>query len=196
MLELLIEKLAIKDGELCIGISENKNSRGLDTDKLLELAKSLSKSVLAFQFFNSLMIVDEMHLLSGAQNAVNALKGDYMISRTLDVELVVYVSAQRQIGRALDIMGVNDELSSVGVVCIDEDEKKVRECLMRIEEKVGEEISPMFSPTSEKINSLMKNFGITELEMKQFKDSDDLATRNQALSKCVVSRVSQVCFGA
>ncbi len=193
---MLIEKLAIKDGELCIGISENKNSRGLDTDKLLELAKSLSKSVLAFQFFNSMMIVDEMHLLSGAQNAVNALKGDYMISRTLDVELVVYVSAQRQIGRALDIMGVNDELSSVGVVCIDEDEKKVRECLMRIEEKVGEEISPMFSPTSEKINSLMKNFGITELEMKQFKDSDDLATRNQALSKCVVSRVSQVCFGA
>lgn len=196
MLELLIEKLAIKDGELCIGISENKNSRGLDTDKLLELAKSLSKSVLAFQFFNSMMIVDEMHLLSGAQNAVNALKGDYMISRTLDVELVVYVSAQRQIGRALDIMGVNDELSSVGVVCIDEDEKKVRECLMRIEEKVGEEISPMFSPTSEKISSLMQNFGITELEMKQFKDSDDLATRNQALSKCVVSRVSQVCFGA
>ena len=193
---MLIEKLAIKDGELCIGISENKNSRGLDTDKLLELAKSLSKSVLAFQFFNSMMIVDEMHLLSGAQNAVNALKGDYMISRTLDVELVVYVSAQRQIGRALDIMGVNDELSSVGVVCIDEDEKKVRECLMRIEEKVGEEISPMFSPTSEKISSLMQNFGITELEMKQFKDSDDLATRNQALSKCVVSRVSQVCFGA
>ncbi|MCK5266229.1 MAG: hypothetical protein KAR03_11535, partial [Candidatus Thorarchaeota archaeon] len=84
---MLIEKLAIKDGELCIGISENKNSRGLDTDKLLELAKSLSKSVLAFQFFNSMMIVDEMHLLSGAQNAVNALKGDYMISRTLDVEL-------------------------------------------------------------------------------------------------------------
>ena len=196
MLELLIEKLAIKVGELCIGISENKNSRGLDTDKLLELAKSLSKSVLAFQFFNSMMIVDEMHLLSGAQNAVNALKGDYMFSRTLDVELIVYVSAQRQIGRALDIMGVNDELSSVGVVCIDEDEKKVRECLMRIEEKVGEEISPMFSPTSEKISSLMQNFGITELEMKQFKDSDDLATRNQALSKCVVSRVSQVCFGA
>ena len=196
MFELLIEKLVTKDRELCIGISENKNSRNLDTDKLLELAKSLSESVLAFQFLNSMMIVDEMHLLSGAQNAVNALKGDYMISRTLDVELVVYVSAQRQIGRALDNMGVNDELSSVGVVCIDEDEKKVRECLIEIAEKVGEETSPMFSPTSEKISSLMQNFGITELEMKQFYDSDDLVHRNQALSKCVVSRVPQVCFGA
>lgn len=196
MFELLIEKLVTKDGDLWIGISENKNSRGLDTDKLLELAKSLSKSVLAFQFLNSNMIVDEMHLLSGAQNAVNALKGDYMISRTLDVELVVYVSAQRQIGRALEIMGVNDELSSVGVVCIDEDEKKVRERFMGIAEKVGEETSPMFSPSSEKISALMQNFGITELEMKQFYDSDELVLRNQALSKCIVSRVSQVCLGS
>ena len=196
MFELLIEKLVTKDGELCIGISENKNSKSLDTEKLLELAKSLSKSVLAFQFFNSMMIVDEMHLLSGAQNAVNALKGDYMISRALDVELVVYVSAQRQIGRALDIMGVNDKLSSVGVVCIDEDEKKVRECLVKIAEKVGEETAPMFSPTSKKISSLMQNFGITELEMNQFTDSEELADRIQALSKCIVSRVSQVSFGS
>ncbi|MHA1863720.1 MAG: KEOPS complex subunit Cgi121 [Candidatus Thorarchaeota archaeon] len=196
MSELLIEKLVTKDGELCIGISENKNSKNLDTDKLLKLAKSLSKSVLAFQFLNSLMIVDEMHLLSGAQNAVNALKGDYMISRSLDVELVVYVSAQRQIGRALDVMGVNDELSSVAIVCIDEDEKKIRECLAEITEKVGEEITPMFSPTLEKISSLMQNFGITELEMNQFTVSKELAARFQALSKCVVSRVSQVSLGS
>lgn len=196
MLELYIEKLVTKDGELCIGISENKNSRGLDTDKLLEVARSLSKSVLAFQFFNSMVIVDEMHLLSGAQNAVNALKGDYMISRALDVELAVFVSAQRQIGRALDIIGINDELSSVAVVCIDEDEKKVREGLVEITEKVGEEIDPMFSPTSKKISSLMQIFGITKLEMNQFTVSEELAARIQAISKCVVSRVSQVSLGS
>ncbi len=196
MLELYIEKLVTKDGELCIGISENKNSRVLDTDKLLEVARSLSKSVLAFQFFNSMVIVDEMHLLSGAQNAVNALKGDYMISRALDVELAVFVSAQRQIGRALDIIGINDELSSVAVVCIDEDEKKVREGLVEITEKVGEEIDPMFSATSKKISSLMQIFGITKLEMNQFTVSEELAARIQAISKCVVSRVSQVSLGS
>ena len=185
----------IKDGALCIGISENENSRGLDTENLLEIARSLSESVLALQLFNSMMIVDEMHLLSGAQNAVNALKGGYMISRSLDVELVVYVSAQHQIGRALEIMGINDGLSSVSVVCIDEDEKKVRHCLQQIIEKLGDEITPMFSPMLEKINSLMVNFGVTELEMNQFTDSDDLALRNQALSKCVVSKVSQVPLG-
>jgi tRNA threonylcarbamoyladenosine modification (KEOPS) complex Cgi121 subunit len=194
--ELLIERLAIKNGFLCIGISENKNSRGLDTDALLDLAKSLSNSVLAFQFFNSKMIIDELHLLSGAQNAVNALKGDYMISRSLDVEIILYASAQRQIGRALDLMGVTDQLSIVGIVCIDEDEKKVRNCLVDAAKEVGEEISPMFNPTPEKILSLMEVFEITELEMKQFTDDDDLASRTKALSKCIVSRVSQVALGS
>jgi KEOPS complex subunit Cgi121 len=194
--ELLIEKLAIKDGTLYIGISENSNTRGLDTDDLLDLAKSLSNSVLAFQFFNSMMVVDELHLLSGAQNAINALKGDYMISRSLDVEIVVYISAQRQIGRALDLMGIKDQLSSVGIVCIDEDEEKVRSCILEATERVGEEVSPMFNPTQEKITSLMETFEITELEMKQFTDETDLVSRTRSLSKCIVSRVSQVALGS
>jgi len=189
---VLIERLTIKDDELYIGISETTNTNSLDTDELLEVAKGFSKSVLAFQFFNSLMIVDEMHLLSSAQNAVNAMKGEYMISRSLDVELIVYSSAQHQIGLALNTMGVKDKLESVAVVCIDEDENKIRKCLADVVERLGEEISPMFSPTTEKINSLMETFGITDLEMKQFTDATDLVSRSQALSKCVISRVSMV----
>ena len=189
---MILENLTTKDGVLIIGISEVKNSNNLGTNDLLEIAKSFSKSVLAFQFFNSMMIVDEMHLLSSAQNAVYAMNGEYMISRSLDVELVVYSSAQHQIGVALDIMGVKDQLASVAVVCIDKDEKRVRKCLADVLEKVGEEVAPMFSPTAKKISSLMETFDITELEMKQFTDATDLTSRVQALSKCVVSRVSMV----
>ena len=196
MLPVIIERLATKDGELCIGISENQNSNNLDTNSLLKLARSLSESVLAFQLLNGLMVVDNMHLLSAAQNAVNAMSGDYMISRSLDVELIVYSSAQRQIGLALDIMGVKDQLASIAVVCIDKDEKKVRQCLTEVSQRVGEKASPMFSPTSEKISSWMETFGITDLEMKQFTDESDLVSRSRALSKCIVSRVSQVAFGS
>jgi tRNA threonylcarbamoyladenosine modification (KEOPS) complex Cgi121 subunit len=190
--ELILENLATKDGDLIIGISEVKNSNNLGTNDLLEIAKALSKSVLAFQFFNSMMIVDEMHLLSSAQNAVYAMIGEYMISRSLDVELVVYSSAQHQIGIALDIMGVKNQLGSIAVVCIDEDEKKVRKCLADVIETVGEEVAPMFSPTAKKISSLMETFDISEQEMKQFTNATDLVSRSQALSKCVVSRVSMV----
>ena len=193
---MLIERLRNKDDEFFIGISEMKNTNNLATDELLDVAKILSKSVLAFQFFNSMMIADEIHLLSSAQNAVHALKGEYMIARSLDVELIVYSSAQHQIGLALDIMGVKDQLASVAVVCIDKDEKKVRNCLAEVSERVGEEVSPMFSPTHEKLTSLMETFDVTDLEMKQFTDETDLESRLQALSKCIVSRVSQVALSS
>lgn len=193
---MLIERLKVKDDKLFVGITDIKNSNNFGTNELLKVAKNLSKSVLAFQFFNSLMIVDEMHLLSSAQNAVHAMNGEYMISRSLDVELVVYSSAQHQIGIALDIMGVKDQLASVAVVCIDEDEEKVRRCLADALETVGEEVAPMFKPTTEKISSLMETFGISELEMKQFTDATDLTSRSQALSKCVASRVSMVSFAS
>lgn len=193
---MIIERLANKDGELCIGFSENQNTNNLDTDNFLKLAKALSESVLAFQFINSTMIIDKMHLLSSAQNAVNAMNGEYMISRSLDVELIVYTSAQRQIGLALDIMGVKDQLASVAAVCIDEDEKKIRQCLTDVSKRVGEEVTPMFNPSSEKIRSLMETFGITGLEIEQFTDKSDLVSRSQALSKCLVSKVSQVALGS
>ena len=193
---MLIERLVIKEEELCIGISENTNINNLDTDDLLEIARSLSTSVLAFQFFNSSMIVDKFHLLSSAQNAVNAMKGEYMISRSLDVELVVHSSAQRQIGLALDLMGVKDKLPSLGVVCIDSDEEKVRKCLIEVSKRVGEENTPMFSSTGKKLDSLMETFGITDLEIEQFTDATDLKSRTRALSKCIVSKVSMVSLGS
>jgi tRNA threonylcarbamoyladenosine modification (KEOPS) complex Cgi121 subunit len=196
VLTVIIEKLTTKDGELCIGICENQNLNNLDTDNLLKLASSLSESVLAFQLFNSLMIADSIHLLSGAQNALNAMNGKYMISRSLDVELAVYVSAQRQIGLALDIVGVKDQLTSIAAVCIDEDEEKVWQCLTDVAKRVGEEVTPMFNPNSEKISSLMETFGITDLEIQQFTKESDLVSRTKALSKCIVSKVSQVALGS
>ena len=196
MFNVLIEKLVTKNADLCIGVSENENTNQLDTDQLLEIARDLSKSVLAFQFFNSSMIIDEFQLLSSAQNAVHAMQGDYMISRTLDVELAIYSSAQRQIGIALDTMGVKDNLSTLGIVCIDENEAKVRKCLEVVTVRVGSSISPMFIPTLEKINSLMRVFGVSERELDQFIEGDNIISKSRALSKCIVSRISMVAIGS
>ena len=189
---MLIERLITTDEEFCIGISENENTNHLNTDELLEIAKDLSGMVLALQFFDSSMIIDELHLLSSAQNAVHAMQGEYMIARGLDVELVVYSSAQRQIGVALEVMGIKDNLSSLGVVCIDKDESKVRACLEEVSSRVGSIVFPMFIPTSEKVKSLMNAFDVSDEELKQFTEENDLASRSQALSKCIVSRVSMV----
>lgn len=175
-----------------VGISEIHNSNNLKQEELLDLAKSMSSDSLTVQLLNGLLIVDEAHLLSAAQNAVNAQNGKYMLSRTLDVEIIVYASAQRQIGRALDELGVYDRLEHIAVVVIGNDRKSVEQSLKKITTKVGKEFPNPFEGSKERIDSLKAHFDIDEKEICTFTDSDDDLERQRALSKCIVSRVSLV----
>ncbi|MFW9960000.1 MAG: KEOPS complex subunit Cgi121 [Candidatus Thorarchaeota archaeon] len=189
---MLFETIEWNDDVLSICISELRNSAHLDRDRLLDLANSMSERVLAVQFFNSAMIVDAIHLLSAAQNAFNAWKGDYMRARSLDVEIVIYASAQHQIGRAIEIMGIDDKTKTIATVVLGEDKKKIQDCILDIEKAIGNEITPAFEMTAEKLETLMRTFRISESEVSLFLDKDDLKSRQSALSKCLVSRISQI----
>lgn len=188
----MIQKLTYNDEDYSIGLCEISNSNKLGMDELLDLANTYSKSLLAIQFFNSELIANELHLLSAAQNALNAWRGGYMISRNLDVETIIYASAQRQIHQALSLLGVNDGLSTISVVIIDKDEKKVVSVLAEVIHQIGEEISPQYDPTEKKIEALMTTFNISESEMQFFMTSDSISDRLYALSKCITSRVALV----
>ncbi len=189
---MLLETIEWNDDVLSICITELRNSTHLDRNDLLDLASSMSEKVLAVQFFNSEMIVNEIHLLSAAQNAFNAWKGDYMRSRSLDVEIVIYASAQHQIGRAIELMGINDKTKTIAVITLGEDEKKVQGCMLDLEQAIGTEITPAFEMTVEKLETLMGMFRISESEVSLFLDKDDLKSRQSALAKCLVSRISEI----
>jgi tRNA threonylcarbamoyladenosine modification (KEOPS) complex Cgi121 subunit len=189
---LRIELLKVNDVVNVIGISEIYNSNNLTQEELLDIAKSMSNDSLTVQLMNGLLIADDAHLLSAAQNAVNAQSGKYMLSRTLDVEIIVYASAQRQIGRALDELGVYDSVENVAVVVVGNDRKSVEQSLEKITTKVGKELSNPFEGSKERFDRIKTHFDIDEKEICTFTDSDDDIERQKALSKCVVSRVSLV----
>jgi len=192
---MLSETIEWKDEVIQVGMSEFKNSAHLNRRALLTLASSKAESILAIQFFDSSMIVDELHLLSAVQNAVNAWKGGYMKSRGLDVEIAVYASAQHQIGRALELMGVTDETEAVMVVVLGEQLDGVKECMRTLEPAIGKEITPAFRMPLDRIKALMKVFNISESEVALFLTRHDKKSWQRAVSKCLVSRISQVAVG-
>ncbi|MHA2080193.1 MAG: KEOPS complex subunit Cgi121, partial [Candidatus Thorarchaeota archaeon] len=122
-----IEQLGNGNNNKIVGITELHNSNRLKQEELIQLAKSLSGDSLTVQLLNGLLIADETHLLSAAQNALNAKQGEYMLSRSLDVEIIVFASAQRQIGRALDALGVFDGLDEIAVVVVGTDTSSVED---------------------------------------------------------------------
>jgi tRNA threonylcarbamoyladenosine modification (KEOPS) complex Cgi121 subunit len=191
---LRIEQLENEGSSEVIGIAELHNSNHLKQDELIQLAKSFSTDSLTVQLMNGLLIANETHLLSATQNAINAKRGEYMLSRSLDVEIIVFASAQRQIGRALDELGVYDGLNEIVVVMVGTDPSCVEQSIQDLAKKIGMEITPAFRATSERIERIKSHYQINDKEIGAISDSDDLESQLTALSRCLVSRVSLVAF--
>ena len=189
---MILETVEYEDEIFWVGIAELFNSSHTRTDALIKVASEGEEDIYAIQFLDSSLIVSVGHLLSAAQNAVNAWKGDYMLTRGLDAEVLVYASAQRQIGRAIENLGIHDGLQSIALTVVGGDKKAVRDVITKMVDKVGEEVKPAFVPDRERLERIMHHYSINEKEVKALTDSDEVEIWAEALSKCVVSRVSIV----
>jgi tRNA threonylcarbamoyladenosine modification (KEOPS) complex Cgi121 subunit len=189
---VILETVEYEDEIFWVGIAELFNSSHTRKDALIKVASEGEEDIYAIQFLDSSLIVSVGHLLSAAQNAVNAWKGDYMLTRGLDAEVLVYASAQRQIGRAIENLGIHDGLQSIALTVVGGDKKAVRDVITKMVDKVGEEVKPAFVPDRERLERIMHHYSINEKEVKALTDSDEVEIWAEALSKCVVSRVSIV----
>ncbi len=187
-----IEKIGTENHEKTVGIAEFQNTRELTQNQLIQLVVTLSSDETTIQLLNGLLISDEIHLLSAAENAINAQHGNYMLSRSLDVEIIVFASAQRQIGKAIEALGVYDGLGEVAAVVLGSDAKSVENTIQKLAEKIGQEIIPAFPPTMERLRRIKKQFEISNTEISAISDSESIESQMAALSRCVVSRVSLV----
>jgi tRNA threonylcarbamoyladenosine modification (KEOPS) complex Cgi121 subunit len=189
---LRIENLDSDESTTFVGLSDILNSNKRDQDELLELAKSLTSPELTVQLMNGHLIVDETHLLSAAQNALNAKDGGYMQARNLDVEVLVYASAQRQIGKAIEAFGVFDGIEHVAAVVIGCDKERVEEAVSELVKHIGTESKSPFEATKSRFERILGHFEIGIEEVETLTDSTDEVELQKALSKCVVSRVSLI----
>lgn len=117
-----------------------------------------------------------------------------MLSRSLDVEILVFASAQRQIGKAIDALGVYDGLDEIAAVVIGLDEGSVEKVIHDIAKRIGKEIIPSFPIMEERIARIKNHYEISDKEINTVSDTDSLESKMLALSRCLVSRVSLVAF--
>ena len=189
-----IEHLGLDSKDMVVGIAELHNSNNLKQKELIQLATSMSNEILTVQLLNGQLIANEIHLLSAIQNAIKAQQGDYMISRSLDVEVIVFASAQRQIGRSLQALGVYDGLEELALVVIGSDSSQVEHSIKELAEVIGTEVIPPFAVSEDRIERVKQHFQISDKEINALSDSDTLQSKLDAVSRCVVSRVSLVAF--
>ena len=119
------------------------------------------------QFFDARLIAGWKHLYFAALNALNAFKNKTNISNSVAVETLLYASAQRQINKAVELLGIKPESSQVAVLAIAETKQKTATILETISELMsGKRDDSVIELTSEKVNGIKRLFGISNLELE------------------------------
>jgi KEOPS complex subunit Cgi121 len=149
-----------------ITIAGFKNVKIKDVNGFLERVRREAREA-NVQFFDAKLIAGKQHLYFAALNAVRAFEKKSNISSSLAVEALLYASAQRQIRKAVDMLGVKQDSSEVAVLIIAEDKQGTDDCLKIVSGLMpGEREDAVLEFTDEKIEDVRRLFSISDLEIE------------------------------
>jgi len=149
-----------------IGVTGFRNVKIEDVKGFLNSVRKKTEGV-SVQFFNANLIAGPEHFYFAALNALKAFESNLNISKSLAVETLLYASAQRQIRKAVELLGIKAESSEVAVLVLAETEAKVRETLESISEFIeGIRDDDVIELSDEKFEIIKEFFGISELELE------------------------------
>jgi tRNA threonylcarbamoyladenosine modification (KEOPS) complex Cgi121 subunit len=151
------------------------------------LQKDLPKDVEA-QLLEADLVASWQHLYFAVLNALMAHKNKRNISKSLAVETVLYASAQRQIKKAIDAIGVKPDSKNIAGVIISENAGSTKTGLSAIIKCLGAQPDETVLEVSKtKISRIRSAFKISDVELEAL-----AATGNdeQALVDAVVERVA------
>lgn len=121
----------------------------------------------AIQFFNAELVATWQHLYFAVVNALTSFRNKSNISKNVAVEVMLYASAQRQIRKAIALVGVKRDSANVAMVIIGENPDVVKTALSSVSEHIGREPDEtVLALSTGKVQSIRSAFSISENELK------------------------------
>jgi KEOPS complex subunit Cgi121 len=140
------------------------------------------------QFFNAELVATWQHLYFAVVNALLAFRNERSISKSVAMEAMLYASAQRQISKALQFIGVKPASANVAIVIVGESPDSVKALLSAVSKRVGKETDEtVLEVSGEKAQGIRQAFGITEKELETVSGKND---GEQALVNLVIERMA------
>lgn len=151
------------------------------------LSKSLPAGVEA-QLFNADLIATWQHLFFAAINALSAFKTCRNVSKSLAVETALYASAQRQIKKAIDSVGLKPASKNAALLIVGGDADSVVKALSTVSQQLCRlPDDSVLELTKPKVSRIRREFAVSNAELKAVFSSQH---PSQALADLVVERVA------
>lgn len=178
----------IKEHGKIIEITGFRNVKIDDPEEWVKKAQKDKHNDVAFQFFNADLVATWEHLYFAALNALTAFDTERNISRDVVMEMMLYASAQRQIRRAIDFIGVKHGVGNIAVVIIGRDETQVEAALSAVKKRFGKEPDEsVLEMSANKIKCIREAFEISDDEIRTVLGKSGL---ERAVVNLVIERVA------
>jgi KEOPS complex subunit Cgi121 len=153
----------ISGSETFVSITGVKGVDVKDINKTLTQLDEHANGIM-YQLFDADYIAGPNHLYHAAVNAKYALNNGLNISNNISIETLLYAACESQINRAIKTLGVSEKTRNLAVTVFSviENDPLTNE----IAQSLGEIEDSVLAVTSEKYESLVNLFDITEEAMK------------------------------
>jgi tRNA threonylcarbamoyladenosine modification (KEOPS) complex Cgi121 subunit len=142
----------------------------------------------AVQFFNAELVATWQHLYFAVLNALTAFRNKSNISKNVLMEVMLYGSAQRQIRKAIALVGVKRDSTNVAVVIIGEKPDVIKTVLSAVSKRLDTELDEtVLALSKSKAQSIRRAFDISEKELETVIRKGDA---QQALVNLVVEKIA------
>lgn len=178
----MVRSRKVTDSVFNIAIAGTRGVEVLDVDAKLDDVRQLTMNV-AFQLFDADKVAGWRHLFHAAVNAIHAVQNDSAISKSVEVETLLYASCQDQISKAFTMMGLNQQVKNVGILVISEDLSEAERLAMEIAQHLGSPDDKTLEITAKKFDKLKNLFEVSN-EALTTVDSDPY----EALTSLIVEK--------
>ncbi len=159
-----------------------------DTEEFIKKIREEKPSNVEVQFFDAKFVATWQHLYFAALNTLTALKNKKNLSKSAAMETMLYASAQRQIRKAIKLLGINPDSSEMAVLIIGEKPEKARSALTIVSKYCNvQRDDTVLELSKEKAIVIQKEFGISDVELETIMIKDDL---EKALVDLVIERMA------
>jgi KEOPS complex subunit Cgi121 len=159
-----------------------------DAEEFVKAARKEIPQSTWIQFFDAELVATWQHLYFAVLNALLTFKNERNISKSIPMETMLYASAQRQIRKAIQLVGVKRASANVAVVIIGESPDSVKAVVSTVSKRVGEEPDEtVLEILKEKVRGIREVFGITKKELETVMEKSD---GKRALVNLVIERMA------
>ena len=171
-----------------VAIAGFRGAKVRNVEKFLMQIRNEKPSDIEVQVFDAEVVATWQHLYFATLNALTRFRKSSNISNNLAMEIMLFASAQHQIQKATQIVGIKADSSSIAILILGEKSGTAKSYLARVTKNIdAQQDDGVLEISEKKMKAIQKIFGISDAELETVTEKGNL---KKALVDLVIERVA------